>query len=301
MAGAPGRRCWRHRGEWGSFVGAMLSRGPRALGYEDRGAGAPVVLLHPFPFSRGLWAGVAETLAVRHRVLAVDARGFGESPLAPADAPSRTRYEIAELADDLAALLDQLEVARAAVVGMSMGGYTALAFAARHPARLSALALADTRAAADSAGIWAARDAALALIAEHGSAPYLAGSLARLLSPAASAALVAHLRARAESRPASLVAAIEALRDRPDRTGELGAIACPTLVICGAEDQVTPAAEMRLMADAIPGASFVAIPDAGHLAHVEAPGAFERALTAFLAANSLAADSLAPAMEGGRS
>jgi pimeloyl-ACP methyl ester carboxylesterase len=88
--------------------------------------------------------------------------------------------------------------------------------------------------------------------------------------------------ARAETRAASLRAGVEALRDRPDRTAELGAIACPTLVVCGAEDQVTPAAEMKQIADAIAGARFVPIAEAGHLSHIEAPGPFLDAVSSFL-------------------
>jgi pimeloyl-ACP methyl ester carboxylesterase len=257
----------------------MLSQGARPVGYDDRGAGMPVVLLHPFPFSRGLWAGLAEVLAVHHRVVTVDARGFGESPLLPGARPS-----VADSADDLAALLDALKIDRAALVGLSLGGYTALAFASRHRARLAALVLADTRAAADSLEVRQARDTALALVAAGRTDAYLAASLPRLLAPTAPPALVAHLRAGAETRAPNLSAGIEALRDRPDRTGELGAITCPTLVLCGALDQITPAAEMRAMAQAIPGAVFAEIPAAGHLSHLEAPGAFERILSPFLSA-----------------
>ena len=253
----------------------MASSGVTPVGYDDRGSGPATVLLHPFPFSRSIWAGIAEALAARRRVITVDGRGFGESPAAGP-------FAIADLADDLAALLDRLDVARATVLGMSMGGYAALAFAARHRDRLSGLVLADTRAAADSADVRAGRGAALATLASAGPDAYLAGSLPRLLSPNAPPARVAHLRARAETRAASLRAGIEALRDRPDRTAELGAIACPTLVLCGAEDQVTPAAEMKQIAAAIAGARFVPLPGAGHIAHVEAPGAFLLALTSFL-------------------
>jgi pimeloyl-ACP methyl ester carboxylesterase len=235
------------------------------------------VLLHPFPFARGIWSDLTDVLAVDHRVVAVDARGFGESPLGDKG------YAIDDLADDLAALLAELGVARAAVLGMSMGGYAALAFAVRHPARLAALVLCDTRAAADSAETRMARDGAIGRIKATGSGPYLDGSLARLLSPAAPAALVTFLRARAETRPASLIAGIEALRDRPDRTGQLGTIRVPTLAIRGSDDQITPAVDMQQMAAAIAGATFVTIPGAGHLAHIEAPGPFERALTPFLA------------------
>jgi pimeloyl-ACP methyl ester carboxylesterase len=258
----------------------------REVGFDDRGSGPAVVLLHPYPFDRLIWAGVADGLARRHRVIAVDARGFGESAL---DAP----YAIADLADDVAGLLEELGVARATVLGMSMGGYTALAFAARHARRLEGLVLADTRALPDSPDGRKGRDAQIALYRQPGGAARVADGFPRLLRPSAPPALLAHLRARAETRPASLVAALEAMRDRPDRTGELAAIRCRTLVICGADEQVAPPAEMRAMAEAIPGARFVLLAEAGHLSHLEAPGAFEAAVSSFLAGG-------APSSEGGR-
>jgi len=261
------------------------------MGYDDRGRGPAVVLLHAFPFTREVWGDVAPALAGRFRVLSVDARGFGESdlrashPTPGASAP----YAIMDLADDLAALLDALAVPRAAVVGMSMGGYTALAFAARHAARLAALVLADTRAAADTPETRAKREEALATIHGRGPDAYLDGSIPRLLSPRAAPGVLALARARAETRADSLVAGVEALRDRPDRTAELSAIACPTLVVCGAEDQVTPPAEMRRMSGAIgdggsaAGARFLELPGAGHLAHLEAGEAFTASVGSFLA------------------
>jgi pimeloyl-ACP methyl ester carboxylesterase len=253
----------------------MASSGATPIGYDDRGTGPATVLLHPFPLTRTTWAGLADALAAHRRVIAVDARGFGDSPLAGP-------FSIADIADDVAALMDRLAIPRATVLGMSMGGYAALAFAARHRERLSALVLADTRAAADSAEARAGRAGALATLANAGPNAYLAGSLPRLLSPQAPPALVAYVRARAETRAASLRAGIEALRDRPDRTAELGALACPTLVLCGTEDQVTPAAEMKQIAAAIAGARFVPIAGAGHLSHVEAPGPFLNAVTSFI-------------------
>jgi 3-oxoadipate enol-lactonase len=254
------------------------------VGYQDRGTGAPLVLLHPFPFARDLWAGLADVLSPRRRVIAVDARGFGESPLGGS-------YAITDLADDLAALLDERDISRAAVLGMSMGGYTALAFAAKHPARLSALILADTRAAADGPEARAGRATAIETIRRDGVDVYLEGSLPRLLSPGASAATLAEARARAETRAASLIAGIEALRDRPDRSPELANIRCPTLLLCGDSDQVTPAAEMQRMAAAIPNAAFQPLAGAGHIAYLEAPRAFERAVTEFLSSSSPGAPS----------
>jgi pimeloyl-ACP methyl ester carboxylesterase len=250
----------------------MLSGG---IGYDDRGSGRAVVMLHPFPSDRGLWNGLAEALAPRCRVVTVDARGFGEST-------ARGSFSIADLADDVAALLAERGIDKATLLGMSMGGYAALAFAQRHPARLEALILADTRAAADSDAARAGRAAALAQIRGEGAAAYLAASLPRLLSPQAPPALVTFLRARAETRAASLIAGVEALRDRPDRSQELGAIRCPTLVLGGDAEQVIPSSEMKAMADAIPSARFTALAGAGHLSHLEAPGPFERAVASFL-------------------
>jgi 3-oxoadipate enol-lactonase len=258
-----------------------LQVGDREIGYDDRGRGAPVVLLHPFPFTRASWDELATAMEGRFRVLSVDARGFGESALR-ARGGSSAPYAISDLADDLAALLDALELPRAALLGMSMGGYTALAFAARHGARLTALVLADTRAAADSPDARAGREVALATIHGRGADAYLDSSLARLVSPGATPATHASVRARAAGQADSLVAAVEALRDRPDRTAELGAIACPTLVVCGAADQVIPAAEMRRMSDVVPGARYVELAGAGHLSHLEAPEAFTTAVSSFL-------------------
>jgi 3-oxoadipate enol-lactonase len=255
----------------------------RDLGYDDRGRGDVVVLLHAFPFSRAIWDDVAAPLAARFRVISVDARGFGESDLR-ATGGSSAPYALTDLADDLAALLDALEISRAAVLGMSMGGYTALAFAARHAARLAALVLTDTRAAADSPEARAGREVALATIHGRGAEAYLDGGLSRMLSPGAPAALRARVRKSAEARADSLVAAVEALRDRPDRTAELPAIACPALLVCGSDDQITPAAEMRRMSDVIGArARYVELRGAGHLSHLEAGEAFTDAVGTFLA------------------
>jgi len=200
-----------------------LRFGDRAIAYDDVGTGAPgapVVLLHPFPFDRRYWAQTAPALAPARRVITVDARGFGESPAAGA-------FAIADLADDLAALLDALGVATATVIGLSMGGYTALAFAHRHAARLAALVLADTRAAADTPETRSARDEARALIESGGAGPYLDRSLPRLLAPDAAPAVLASVRALAETRGDRIIVGLAALRDRPDRTAELAANPLP--------------------------------------------------------------------------
>jgi len=242
------------------------------LAFDDRGSGPPLVLLHPFPFDRRMFAGnVAPLVQAGHRVITVDLPGFGESSAPPA-------LSIAGMAAAVAGLVEALELPRVALAGESMGGYVALAFAQAHGDRLQSLALCDTRAAADSDAVRAGRAQALATIAERGVDAYLDGSLPRLLAPDARPELLAVARSLAERRAPALVAGIAALRDRPDRSAELPRLRCPTLVLVGAADQVTPAAEMRALAAAIPAAHFVELAGAGHLANLEAPEPFNRAL-----------------------
>jgi 3-oxoadipate enol-lactonase len=248
----------------------------RRLVYDVVGQGVPCVLLHAFPLDRRMFLDLAERLTKRGRFILPDLRGFGESdPGAP--------YSLADLADDVAALLDDLKIDRAVVGGVSMGGYVALAFAARHPRRLAGLLLADTKAAPDSNEARAARDEAAELIRTQGVAAYVDKQLPRLLSPGASARLREDVRAFCAQSAPAVLAGLVALRDRPDRGGELASIACPTLVVVGTDDGLTPPAEAETMATAIPKAVLVEIPAAGHLAILEAPLPFCQAVSGFLA------------------
>jgi 3-oxoadipate enol-lactonase len=237
------------------------------LAYETVGAGRPLVLLHAFPFDRRIWKG----LAVPGRMLILpDLRGFGESPLRP--------FLLADLADDVASLLDALGLARAAVGGMSMGGYVALAFARRHRGRTEGLLLADTKAGPDTPEARQGRDEAIALVRTAGVSAYLEKQLPRLLSPSASEAVRERARALGNQPVAAVINGLEAMRDRPDRRPELADITCPTSITVGAADPLTPPGEARAMAAAIPGARVVEIPGAGHLSNLEAPEAFAAAV-----------------------
>src|SRR6266542_2131492 len=114
-----------------------------ALVITEEGTGEPIVLLHAFPLDAGMWAEQRRELSRSARVIVPDLRGFGRSAALP------LAVTIDDHADDVCDLLDRLAIKRATLVGLSMGGYVALAFARRHPKRLARLALADTRAAAD--------------------------------------------------------------------------------------------------------------------------------------------------------
>lgn len=250
--------------------------GTRQMAYESVGSGHPVVLLHAFPFDSRMWRGTAAGLAKRVRVITPDMRGFGHSDL------GSDRYSIADLADDVAALLDALNIPSATVGGMSMGGYVALAFAARHGKRLHSLVLADTKAAADSPEARQSREGAISLVETQGVGAMLDKQIPRLLSPNASSALRAEVRRLGEQAPAAVIAGIRALRDRPDRTPELASIKVPTLLVVGTEDGLSPPAEAEDMAGRLPHARVVLIPGAGHLSNLDNPDAFTAALMGFL-------------------
>jgi pimeloyl-ACP methyl ester carboxylesterase len=250
--------------------------GDRELAYEFYGTGKPLVLIHAFPFDGRMWSGTAQALVGHCRVIVPDMPGFGESTLGSGD------RSIAGMADDVAVILDNLGIERVTVGGLSMGGYVALAFAARYPARLERLILADTRAAADSDVVRAGRADALALVAKQGVEALVERQVAALLSPAASEDLREQVRNLGKQTPKGVSAGLRALRDRPDRQAELTSIACPTLVIVGKEDKISPSAEMSALASAISGARLVEIPGAGHLSNLENPNDFVAALKHFI-------------------
>lgn len=240
------------------------------------GQGRDVILVHAFPLDGRMWQEIAVGLAAKCRVIAPDMRGFGQSDLGPKQ-PS-----IADMADDVAALMDSLGIAKATVGGLSMGGYVSLAFAARHRDRLQALILADTRAAADSEAARAGRAEALALVESQGVEAFAERQLAVLLSTSASDDVRQRVRALAKQRPEAVSAGLRALRDRPDRRSELPGIACPTLVVVGTEDKISARAEMADMARIIPNARLTEIPGAGHLSNLERPSQFVAAIANFI-------------------
>jgi pimeloyl-ACP methyl ester carboxylesterase len=252
-----------------------------SLAFDDVGQGLPLVLLHAFPLSRKMWRPQIEALASACRILAPDLPGFGESPLLEG-APG-----IEAMADAVAAFLDARSVREPVVLGgLSMGGYVALAFARKHPARLLKLILADTRAEPDDDAARANRNKLIEFAGGHPAAAVAEQMLPKLLGPRTlreRPAVVDEVkRIAAAQRPEGLVAALKALRDRPDARPGLAQIRVPALFLVGQDDALTPPELTRSMASQVPGSSVVVIEDAGHLSNLEHPGAFNDAVLAFL-------------------
>ena len=256
------------------------------LHHVQAGNGIPLLLIHGYPLDHALWQpqvnGLADTNVAR--VIAPDLRGFGQS-----DAPEGA-YTMETYADDLFALLDVLQVERAVVCGLSMGGYIALAFWQKYANRVRGLILVDTRAGADAPATRQARLDMVEQVKQHGSAPAADAMLPRVLSQSTRQSrpdLVESVHAMMlRQPPTGIIGAQLGMAERPDSTPTLPTITVPALVVFGAEDVITPAeTEGRGLANAIPGAKLVIIPNAGHLSNLEQPEVFNTAVRKFLSAN----------------
>lgn len=236
-----------------------------------------LVLLHPFPMDAGFWSAVTPALAADRGVIALEFPGLGSAPM-------QERPSVDGFADAVArAIVDRVPEARAAVCGLSLGGYAAMALAARHPERVAALVLADTRAEADTPEARAGRHAAAALVRAEGAGPFLDEFIPRLVAPGDLASLAA-ARAIADAQdPEAIARALEALAGRADRRPDLPRMAMPAQVIVGSEDTLTPLAFAQTMVAGLPDAELVVIPGVGHLTALERPDAFAEAVRGFLA------------------
>ena len=250
------------------------------IAYETRGTGPAVLLLHAFPLGLAMWDPQARALASSHQVIRFDARGFGGSP------PGDGLLTMERIADDAVGLLDHLGLSGAVVCGLSMGGYAAFALVRRHPDRLKALVLADTRAGADTDAQRSARAAQADKARKEGSAaiadavlPKLVGETSQTRRPE----LIARLKEMiAANPPRGIADALAGLAARADSTPTLREVRVPTLVVCGSEDVLTPPAESEALVRGIAGSRLEIVAEAGHLSSAENPEQFNAALTRFL-------------------
>jgi pimeloyl-ACP methyl ester carboxylesterase len=250
------------------------------LAYNDIGRGLPLVFLHAFPLNRTMWAPQEEALSRKFRFITIDLRGHGES-----DAPL-WRYTLDQFADDVRGLLDHLAIPQAVLVGLSMGGYLIFSCYRRFPERIKALVLADTRAEADKPEVLSWRFELAQRVYRQGPSAVADEMGPKLLSPTTIATrpdLVERVRKIILSTQVSgIVGDLMAIAERPDSTGLLPGITCPTLVVVGDRDVLTTPDENERIAKAVPGGKFEIIPEAGHLSNLDQPELFNQAVEKFL-------------------
>jgi 3-oxoadipate enol-lactonase len=250
------------------------------LHWTREGRGPLVVLSHALGCDLRMWDGVAALLKSRYTVLRYEHRGHGRSEAPPGP------YSLDMLADDAAGLIGEQAAEPVHFVGLSLGGMAAQALAARHPALLKSITIANSASWYDAAdrAMWQARiDTVLA----RGVAAIADGAMQRWFTPefradeaGGGAGRVAALRDSLEKTDAAAYAANCEAVAAIDFRASNGRIRCPALVIAGTRDEATPVAMSQAIAGSIRGAQLRTLP-AAHLSAVEQPEAFARLLQGF--------------------
>ena len=258
-----------------------------SMAYEDSGGGQPLVFVHGHPFDRSMWRPQVEHFGrTGWRVVTPDLRGYGESTVVS----GKTTLEV--FARDIAYLLDHLQIDRAVLVGLSMGGQILLEFHRMFPQRVRALVLADTSARAETESGRRLRHEMADRLLREGMNRFADEVLPKMIAPRNIEALpdVAEhvLTMMRGTSPEGAAAALRGRAERPDYVGMLPRIAVPTLVIVGRDDEFTPVDEAQLMYERIPDASVVVVDGAGHMPNLEQPAAFNSAVAQFLGSIAVA-------------
>jgi 3-oxoadipate enol-lactonase len=252
----------------------VLKANGLSIFYSDEGQGEPLLLIHGFPLSSQMYVPQRAALKHRFRVITPDLRGMGQS-----DVPT-SGYSMDAYVDDLLALLDHLDIERAVVGGMSMGGYIAFALLRRAPERVKGLVLIDTKATADDEEMLQKRRALIEQVRNGG--PKEAADTSKMLTERThqeNPDLVDYVQSIMLSTPADgIVGALQAMIVRPDSTSMLRTINVPTLIIVGSDDPLTPPESAKQMQQVMPNARLVVIEDAAHASNLERPEDVNRAI-----------------------
>lgn len=264
-----------------STTSRTIERDGARIAYDVAGQGPAVVLGHSLLCGRWMWRDIAPALATSHTVINIEVRGHGEST-----APRP--FSFADLVADWAAILDREGIDRAALVGLSMGGMTAMRFALAFPDRVAKLALLDSNADRERLAkraqygvlVWLYRRLGMRRPLADRVAPIMLGATTLRERPELVRDLIDQV-ARHDREP--LIRAIRCVVDRADEP-PIERIGAPALILVGEEDRATPPALSEKMHRRMPGSKLVRIPGAGHLSAFERPDAVLAHLAPFLAA-----------------
>jgi 3-oxoadipate enol-lactonase len=249
--------------------------------YWMLGEGPSVVLLHPFPANHDFWMPVAEALSTRYRLILPDLRGHGESEVGEGPASMQKH------AADVMRVMDDADIGRAPLIGVSIGSYLLFEFWRKYRTRVAALGLCNTKAPADNADARAGRLQAANDVLERGTEPFLQSMIARVLSKSTREArpdlVDGALRMMRQMSPEDIAQVQRGMAARPDSVETLKTINVPTLLVTGDEDTLTGINEAELMHQHIPGSQLKVIPKAGHYSPWEQPTEAATIIRQFLA------------------
>src|ERR1700758_1581363 len=257
-----------------------IKSGDAEIIYWTLGDGPPLVLLHPFPAHHEFWLPVAQTLAPRYRVILPDLRGHGDSGIG--EGPATMEKHVA----DIARVVDDADVGRAPLIGVSIGGYVLFEFWRKYRGRVAALGLCNTKAPADTPEARAGRLQAANDVLERGTEPFFETMIPRLLGKTTREArpdlVDGVLRMMRKMSPEAVAQVKRGMAERPDSVDTLKTINVPTLLVTGDEDIMTGVNEGELMRQHIAGSQLSVIPKAGHYSPWEQPQEAARLLRQFV-------------------
>jgi 3-oxoadipate enol-lactonase len=260
-----------------------ISQGDITICYDDLGEGMiPIIFIHGFPFDKSSWHPQMEFLKETHRVIAYDIRGFGKS------AAGKEKADMGLFADDLIRLMDALQIDKAVVCGLSMGGYILLNAVTRYPARFEAIILSDTQCIADSPEAKEKRFKTIEHIEAGGLNDFADGFIKNIFcqeSLDTKKELVERIKTVVLSTsPAIIAGALAALAERSETCSLLYKIYVPTLILCGKEDKVIPLVQSEHLLHDIIDSIFYGIDKAGHMSNLEQPDEFNKQINNFISA-----------------
>ena len=249
--------------------------------YDDLGKGEiPIIFIHGFPFDKSSWDPQMDFLKKTNRVIAYDIRGFGNSTT------DNEKASIGLFAADLILFMDVLQINKAIVCGLSMGGYILLNAVNRYPNRFEALILSDTQCIADSPEVKEKRNKTIEQIKSNGITDFASAFIAAVFceeSLANKHELVEKIeKIILSTSPETFTGTLNAMAQRQEMCTWLNKISVPTLILCGKEDEVIPLTQSKFLQNKIINSTLHSIDGAGHLSNLEQPDEFNKHLNNFI-------------------
>ncbi|MFC0274339.1 alpha/beta fold hydrolase [Metabacillus herbersteinensis] len=252
--------------------------GEDTISYLDQGVGDCLVLIHGFCGSHEYWKYIVPALTKEYRVLTIDLRGHGGS------STTKNGYNVSDMADDIENVIAALEIERVSIIGHSLGGYVALAFAEKYPEKLNRLALIHSTAFADSEEGKANRLKGINKIESEGIIPFIDDLVPKLFAKSSSTASNDQLqfvkKIGYKTAEFGAIGGLEAMKNRLDRNDVLTNLTIPVLIVAGSEDQlISPEKSFSVKSVYI---TEVTIEKCGHMSMIEQPDLLAEHLLFFL-------------------